>query len=334
MTSYFQGPITDNMATYLQYGIKDYAYAVADALSYFKDFDLIEPVPKGVPSVTSTIFEKMAPGQIGFGVEHLPVSKPTAKEVDTTLAVFGTIIQLNKLQIDLWQNQTSPKIQDGSLIARAIDQQMKSFVQQIDNFLFWGDDMRSVNILDNDRRLNSGTWKGLLNGFTNLAGGAGADDNMSAANDYWYTVDAYTKALKQAGHNSRQYIIFSDLNTWNGAGAGNNFYSTTGSHENDLVVARPDVASWIASPNAYDNAGTDYRFAVTTPRFQSIDARGRENPHPAKPYVLKQGYDFELVNIYGGNYDMQMNINIGVLCSLAIEETYATAVQRSGALTL
>ena len=333
MTSYWQGPITDNMATYLQYGIKDYAYAVADALGYFKAYDLIEYVPKGVPKVTSTIFEKMQPGQIGFGLEHVPVTKPHAKEVDTTLAVFASIVQLNKLQLDLWRHQTSPKIQDGSLLARAIDQQMKAMIQQIDNFLFWGDDMCSVNVLDNAALLNSGTWTGMLNGFTNLASGAGTDDNVSAANDYWYTIDAYIKALKIAGHNSKQYIVFSDLDTWNAAGATNNFYSTTGAHENDLCVARSDVAAWIASPNAYDNSGSDYRMCVTTPRFKSIDPRGNEQEHPVKPYVVKMGYDFELVPIFGGQMDMQFNVNIGVLTSLAIEETYATAIQRSGAQT-
>lgn len=333
MTNYWQGPITDNMATYLQYGIKDYAYTVADALGYFKAFDLIEYVPKGVPKVTSTIFEKMQPGQIGFGIEHVPVAKPHAKDIDTTLAVFASIVQLNKMQLDLWRYQTSPKIQDGSLLARALDQQLKSMVQQIDNFLFWGDDMQAKNVLDNDRRLNSGTWTGMLNGFTTLQAGAGTDDDVTAANDYWYTIDAYIKALKQAGHNSKQYIIFSDMDTWGAAGATNNFYTTTGAHENDLVVARADVSAWIVSPNAYDNSGTDYRMMLTTPRFKSIDARGNEQEHPVKPYVIKMGYDFEMVPIYGGQMDMQFNTNIGILVSLAIEETYPTAIQRSGALT-
>lgn len=322
------------MATYLQQGIRDYAYTVADALTYFKTFNLIDPVPKGVPKVTTTIFEKMQPGQIGFGLEHVPVAKPLAKEVTTQLAVFASIVQLNKQQIDLWKNQTSPRIQSGSLLARAIDQQLKAMVQQIDNFLFWGDDMRSVNVLDNANLLNSGTWTGLMNGFTTLAGGTGKDNDVTAANDYWDTVSNMIKALKQAGHNSKQYIIFSDMDTYNAAGTGNNFYSTTGAHENDLIIARHDVASWISSPNCYDNSESDYRLAVTTPSFSTIDPRGNLVKSQVKPYRLLMGYDFEIVPIFNGALDMQFNVNIGVLVSLALEETYSTAVQHTGALTL
>jgi hypothetical protein len=61
--TYWQGPVTDNMATYLQQGIRDYAYMTADALKYFRAFNLIDPIPRGAPKVTTTIFEKMQPGQ-------------------------------------------------------------------------------------------------------------------------------------------------------------------------------------------------------------------------------------------------------------------------------
>jgi hypothetical protein len=331
--SYWQGPVTDNMATYLQQGIRDYAYMTADALSYFRAFNLIDPVPRGAPKVTTTIFEKMQPGQIGFGLEHVPIAKPHATEKDSTIAVLASIVQLNKLQIDLWREQTSPHIQTGSLIAQAISQQLKAFVQQVDNFLFWGDDMASVNILDNAALLNSGTWTGMLNGFTALAGGTGKDDNVSAANDYWDTVTNMITALKKAGHNSKQYIIFSDLNTYDAAGATHSFYATTGGHENDIVIRRTDVASWVASPNAYDNSGTDYRMCVTTPEFSTIGPKGNIMKSNAKPYRLLMGYNFELVPLFNGGLDMQFNTNIGVLCSLVLEETYATAIQRTGALT-
>lgn len=338
--TYWQGPISDNMATYLQQGIRDYAYMTADALQYFRAFNLIDPIPRGVPSVTTTVFEKMQPGQIGFGLEHTPVAKPHSSEVDTTIAVLASIVQLNKLQIDLWREQTSPHIQTGSLIARAIDQQLKAFVQQVDNFLFWGDDMASANVLDNADLMGAGIWTGMLNGFTavktgsNTGGGTGGDDNVSAANDYWDTVTNCITSLKKAGHNSKQYIIFSDLNTYNGAQATNNFYSTVGGHESDIVIRRTDVASWIASPNAYDNTGTDYRMCVTTPEFSSISPKGALVKSNSKPYRLLQGYNFELVPLFNGGMDMQFNTNIGVLWSGAIEETYATALQRTGALTL
>jgi hypothetical protein len=243
------------------------------------------------------------------------------------------------MQIDLWKEQTSPHIQSGSLIAQAISQQLKAFVQQVDNFLFWGDDMASVNVLDNAARLAAGTFTGMLNGFTpvktgsNTGGGTGGDDNVSAANDYWDTVTNCITSLKKAGHNSKQYIIFSDLNTYDAAGQTNNFYSTAGGHENDFVIRRTDVASWVASPNAYDNSGTDYRMCVTTPEFSTIGPTGNLMKSNAKPYRLLQGYNFELVPLFNGGLDMQFNTNIGVLWSGVIEETYATAIQRTGALT-
>ena len=169
----------------------------------------------------------------------------------------------------------------------------------------------------------------MFNDFTSKGSGAGSDDNLTAAGDYIATIDSFIISLKDAGWDSDQYWVFSDLLTWQAAAKGNNFSSTTLTTERDRCIQRTDVAAWLSSPNMYD--GTNSRIVVTSP---ARSATARERTARTRPYRLLQGYNFRVFPLLGGGLDQNMNYQIAIVWSGILEKTHATSVYRSGNLTI
>jgi len=296
--------------------------------AYMQSYGLVDQIGEGLKQVESTVFKKMEKGRISYhGTQDLPDSVVKLTTVDSKLAMIGVKLVINKQDVDAWANNTSGIASGTTLPSIMIQEQMQMLYNQVDAFIFWGD---ATNVFrDADRWHDAGEWTDLLNGFTSNAAGAGSDNNTSAAGDYVATIDDYIIALKDAGWDSDQYYIMSDLYTWQAAGKSNNFSSTTLTTERDRVLQRPDIAGWIASPNAYD--GTNKRMLVTSPaRSMTV----KERTPRTRPYRLLEGYKFRVYPLFGGGMDQNMNFQIAVLWSGVIEETHATAIQRSGNLTV
>lgn len=296
--------------------------------SYMKRFGLIDNIGPGVKQVESTIFKKMEAGRRSYhGTQNLPDAVANVATVESKLAMIGTKVIVNKADVDAWVNNTSGIASGTTLPSVMVAEQIQQLFNQVDAFIFWGD---AGNVFrDNDKWQDAGEWTGLLNGFTSNSAGAGSDSNVSAAGDYVATVDDYIVALKNAGWDSDRYWIMSDMITWQNAGKTNNFSSTTLTTERDRVIQRNDIAGWIFSPNAYD--GTNSRMLLTSPA-RSMSARER-SPR-TRPYRLLQGYNFNVFPLFGGGMDANMNFQIAILWSGVIEETHATAIQRSPNLTV
>jgi len=321
--------LTDRQVEYLEKQIQLESYIRTRMYSYFKTNGLISPVGPGLDEAITTILRKLKPGQISMGVQSLPDSHMRLDPITTKMAIIGTVIVANVKDVDAWRHNSGAIGKNTNLISLAVAEQIQEFYDFIDRFCYYGDDIQDP--LDLDDLVGAGEFTGVMNGFTAIGGGAGGDDDVTAAGDYIATCDAAIKALKQAGWDSDQYYIFSDLDSWNAAAAGNNFYSTTGLIERDRVIERPDIKSWQSSANCYDNAGTAYRMAFMSPQ---MSAASKGQLKRTKPHRLLQGYEFKVFPLYNGGLDRQLNYNIALVHSLAIEETHPTSIQRTGTLTL
>lgn len=320
--------LTDRQVEHLEKQIQLESYIRTRMYSYFKVNGLIEPVGPGLDEAITTILRKMKPGQISMGVQSLPDSHMRLDPITTKMAIIGTVVVANVKDVDAWRHNSGAIGKNTNLISLAVAEQIQEFYDYIDRFCFYGDDIKDP--LDLDDMVGAGEFTGVMNGFTAFAAGGG-DDIVQAAGDYITTCDSATKALKIAGWDSDQYHIFSDLNTWNAAAAGNNFYATSALIERDRVIERPDIKSWQSSANCYDNAGTAYRMAFMSPQ-SSKASKGQLKR--TKPHRLLQGYNFKIFPLYGGGLDRQLNYNIAIVHSLAVEETHPLSIYRTGTLTL
>ena len=301
------------------------------AYKYMAANGLIDPVGEGLSQVETTKFKKMKPGRISFGLQNLPDAVARVDTVDSKIAVIGTKVLVNKQHVDAWVNNTANIAGGTTLPTIMISEQIQTLFNQVDAFLFWGDAYRTdLNVgRDQEPWASAGEFKGFLNAFTTKASGAGSDNNQTAAGDYVATVDSFIVSLKNAGWDSDQYTIFSDLATWQAAGKGNNFSSTTLTTERDRVLQRTDVTAWFGSPNAFD--GSNSRMCITSPG-RSMGANPRV-PR-TRPYRLLEGYKFRVFPLFGGGLDANMNFQIAIIWSGVLEKTHDDAVIRSGNQTL
>lgn len=319
--------LTDRQVEYLEKQIQLESYIRTRMYSYFKTNKLISNVGPGLDEAITTILRKMKPGQISMGVQSLPDSHMRLDPITTKMCILGTVIVANVKDVDAWRHNSGAIGKNTNLISLAVAEQIQELYDMIDRFCFYGDDIQ--NPLDLDDMVGAGAFTGVMNGFTAFQ--YGGDDDVTAAGDYIGVCDQAIKALKQGGWDADQYYIFSDLDTWNAAAAGNNFYATSALIERDRVIERADIRSWQASANAYDNAGTAYRMAIMSPQ-PSAASKGQLKR--TKPHRLLQGYDFKVFPLYNGGLDRQLNYNIAIVHSLAIEETHPTSIQRTNSLTL
>lgn len=302
---------------------RTYGYA------FLQEHGLIDPVGEGLSQVETTVFKKMKPGRISYGLQDLPDAVVRLDTVDSKIAVIATKILVNQQHVDAWVNNTANIASGTTLPNVMISEQIQTLFNQVDGFIFWGSAYRSELQRDVGKWEGSAEFTGMFNAFTAKGAGAGSDENMTAAGDYVATIDSYITSLKDAGWDSDQYWIFSDLSTWASAAKGNNFSSTTLTTERDRVIQRTDIAAWLSSPNMYD--GTNSRFVVTSPA-RSMTAK--ERTARTRPYRLLEGYKFRVFPLFGGGLDANMNYQIAIVWSGILEKTHDSAIYRSGNLTL
>jgi hypothetical protein len=314
--------LTDRQLQIIQRRIMSASWNATQFYSYFQAHKgLVNNVGKGIITHITTKWEKMKPGQISRGFQDLPDSHPRFTEVTTTLCELATKVVIPVQERDAWASNN--QVGSGDKVQQTIQKQILALTNQVDQFLAQGDLMKTP--LADDKAAGESKYTGLFNGFTTLGGGDGGDNNMTAAGDYISDFSNRVKALINAGFEAEKYIIMSDVDTWQAAQKGNNLYTggSTVSTEMDAVMARKDVQTWIKSPNA-QNSSSQSQILVTTP-YTSMG-------EPA--YRLHQGYNFDVIPLYGGGLGPSAMYEIIVAWSGAIEELHATAVQRSGSLTL
>lgn len=257
---------------------------------------LVRSVEEGLEQITLTTFDKMKPGQISGGIQDIPTQYVKMYQETNPLMYLATKISIPVNFVDAWNNNNL--IQAKDIIAMALNETMKPLMNQVDQFIAYGSDMKTP--LSFDRMKQSTKFTGLFNGFQTFSGGitSGGDDNMTAAGDYIATYVNAKYNLASQGFDTGPFFILSDYKTATAAQQGNNLYTTYApvtEYDHILKNYSNELYGWIDSINAYPNSNTSlYRMCVTQP-FISIQGQKSE---PA--YALYIGYNFRLFNLWNG----------------------------------
>ena len=316
MASYY-GSLTQNQVKFIQAEIEEQTWNNTLLRNFFNNSinpGLTRKIPEGLLTYETQLWEKLKPGKIGADIYDLPENTPGFKVQEAKIMVLGTKIVLGYSDILRWRN--NKQINGGGDMMGMMAQMMPAMLAR-------GDAMK--NPVAGDFMAGAGVFTGIFNGGTAFAAGLGSDDIVNAAGDYISSFARAKKALKKAGFEKKKYMILSDLDVEEAAQQGTSLYVTyTPITEYRAILERPDVAGWIASHNFIDEAETDYKMVVTTPYTSE-----------SKPaYRLIQGFDFRAIPLFGGALNGNLQYEVAVIWSGALEFLFADAAQVSGTLTL
>lgn len=319
---------TANTAQQFQDYIVGYLKVTPSLYKMFVANGLKRNIGEGIDRIDYLEALEIDGGKMSPTIHEHNIVTPQWKEVKVGLLYLNTLIRLSKQDVDKHRNG---KWLRGDLIQDTIRQVMPTMVNQMDQFLAWGDRMKDA-LASLDRYRNTDTFTGLFNSGTTLAAGKDADNDVTAEGDILYTVGKYRKALRAAKHEMKNYLILSDLDTALEADiATNHFYSTVGVSEYQRVMEKKYVKDWIDSDNFIDNSEAKYRMAMIAPRQinPQIGGKGMQNN-----FELLMGYDFAVEPVYGGQLDIDKFYNWAVICSMAFVVYHDTSIQHSGDLII
>ena len=317
---------TTNMLRKIQRQLVHASYSRAKLLGWFKAVGNILDIGEGILKNTFTKLEKMEPGEIISDLSALPTNDPRFTEQTTSLLTIGAKIALPMDLLDRYANNNLIEI----TVNQVIEAQLKSFTEQIDQFLAYGDSYKTPRT--GDKNAAEDFAKGLFNGGTAFGAGDGGDDNMSAAGDYQSTVSLAIQALEVAGFESEiGYYMFSDNITYHTAERGvhqlNNYTFT---NERRAIDANKDIRKWIQSIH-FTNPSAEKRIVITTPYSRPVPDGGDKQVFA---YRLIRGYNLKVSPLFGGGLSGKGRYEWIILWSGALEILNSGAIQTSGALTL
>lgn len=297
------------------------------------DGGLVKSVEEGLEEVVTTNYAKMKPGQISGGVQDIPKQYIKLEQSSAPLMYLTTKVVIGRTFADAWANNNF--IKAGQMLDSAISQAMLPLINQVDQFLAYGDDMKDP--ISSDSMSGAGKFTGLFNGFQTFAGGDGEDNDVADAGDFISTYVNGRDELKEQGYDGLPYYILSDHKTASAAEKGNNLYKTYAPVTEKRALIREygtiqnELAGWLDSINAIPNSGsTKYRMAITQP---FISQRGKKI-EPA--YMLYQGYNFRVFPIYGGGLNSNLEYEYAIIWSGRLQEigNGSYALYHTGDLTL
>lgn len=263
------------------------------------DGGLVKSVAEGLEEVVITSWDQMKPGQIAGGLQDIPEQHIKLDQETQPLMYLATKITIPVNIIDAWNNNQN--IKAGQMLGRAIDKAMNAMINQVDQFIAYGDDMKDP--LSHDTYSGAGDYTGLFNGFSTFTAGTG--DDVSAAGAYISSYVDARRELENNNYDSGPYYILSDNATYAAAESGNNVNtSPTFQTEARYLINEygqqsglmpPELGGWISSVNAFRNSSsTASRLAITQP-YTSIRGNRIE---PAM--LLYVGYNFRVFPLWGG----------------------------------
>lgn len=293
--------------------------------NFFNDNGLVRNIGEGVDKLTYMDWKKPEGAQMSSSIHDVNVIVPRIGETTIGLLYLACKIQLSMQDVDKFKNN---QLTGGNLIRETVIRTMPVMVNQVDQFLAWGDEMKDpVSAIDPFR--GTGTHTGIFNGGTSIAGGVDSNNDMQDLGDYLATIINMRNALKAAGHDMPKYPIFSDLTTDKYSQLENQFISGVGIDEQQRVLEKKYIANWMSSDNFIDYTQAKYRMAMLAPK-QRV-ARGKRGVVPNMELV--QGYPFKVhMEHKGGTNNGYYEWLLIWSGKLIIRNT--TSLQRTPTLTL
>lgn len=324
------GILTPRMTEVIQSKLVSASYTNAELLGWFKTIGNTRNIGEGILKNTITKIEKMEGGEIVIDLSAVPTNEVRFEELTTKLLTIAAKIAIPFNVVDAYKN--NPQVDVG--LNDIIETQLKAFVEQIDQFLAYGDSF--LRPRTGDKNAAEDFAKGIFNGGTTFGAGDGADDIMNAAGDYQSTVSLGLQALEAAGFKHNKNFMFSDNVTYHTAERGvhqlNNYDFV---NERMAIDKNPRITSWIFSTH-FTNPSTERRIVITTPWINEVPRAkiGPEDKKSTFAYKLLQGYNLKVVPLYGGGLSGQGKYEFYIVHSCALEFARTGAIQASGALTL
>lgn len=292
------------------------------------DGGLVRSVDEGLEEIITTKWTKMKPGQIAGGLQDIPRNLIKIEQDSQPLMYLATKIAIPQNYMDAWEN--NQYIKAGNMLAQATDQAMSALVNQVDQFIAYGDDMKTP--LSHDYLKAAGKFTGLFNGFQSFSGGLGEDDVMTAAGDYIGTYVNGRENLKGQGLDAGPYFILSDNTTAAAAEQGNNLYTTYAPVTERRALIREygeiqgELGGWIDSINAFPGSNTSQNAICVTQPF--ISQRG-EKIEPA--YLLYVGYNFRVFPLWNGGLNDNLEREVAIVWSGRLQQINDYALYHTGA---
>lgn len=316
---------TRTMQTMISNYVRDFLLAEPSVYKWFKENNLIRKIPPGQDRWRYFQEEEVGYSKLTSTIHDYQILSPQFQENDVYLMMFNGKIRISKDQLDKFR---SGVFVSGDLMARTVASAVRQQLNQVDQFLVWGDSMLNPGSTI-DPIKGQGVFTGILNGGTALGGGIGADNDVTDAGDYVATVAEQYQALQNAAHQSNEYVLISDPDTRLQAFQGNQYLSTTGSTEYARILNDyPWLKQWIATPNCHAYGSETHRMAMIAPKQR--DGQGKS----VNTIEAIMGYNFEVTPVANGGLTESGNYEAFLQTSIAFVEYWSTAIQRTGDLTI
>lgn len=332
MTTWAQ--MSDRQVEYIQGRLRYQSYYKTLGYSWMKKYGYIKPLPPGLKEVLEYKILQTEPGDMGFTPEVFRVLTIQVKDYSWKVLLIGKEISFGLRDIQAWVNNTSNIGKETSMEQSAIMEYQQKMYLQLDGFVFWGTNMSKAVATDPWHATNEIT--GLFNGFTAFGAGAGEDNYVDAAYDYYISLNNAIADLRNNGYEADQYTVFSSIDTKNDCdgGTANHRIGTYG-FETELkaCLAKPNIFGWYDSPATVDYAGTSDRIVIVPNIMSKANELGSmQQKDRSTPFCIYQE-PIQVVPLYGGNVQRGLKRSVVVYTALAWAQTNPLAVERSGDLS-
>jgi len=325
--------MSDRQVEYIQSRLRYESYYKTWGYSWMKNNGYILPMPEGILEVMEHVIQETEPANMTKDVEEFRDLKIQIKKQTYNVILLGRVLEFGLRDIQAWMNSSAPIGKETSLEQATIAEFQQKLYLQLDGFTFWGTNMRDAVATD--------IWKGtdeitgMFNGFTAFGAGAGEDNYVDAAMDYYISVNNAVDDLVDAGYEADSYTIFSSRAVKNDCDGGTtNHRNTTAGFKTELreVLAKPEVDRWIASPACLDYAQTANRMVVVPNIMNKANVLGSENQiDRGSPFAIYEE-PIHVVPLYGGNLADGLKRKVAIYTALAFAQTNTNAIVRSGTL--
>jgi len=318
---------SDHLSRTIERYVKEFVLVQPTLYNFFQTNGLVRNIGEGIDKLTYFDWKQPEGAQMATTIHDANVIVPRLGETTVGLLYLAYNVQISENDIDKFKNN---QWIGGNLIQETVNRTIPVMINQVDQFLAWGDEMKDEVKLDPFS--GKGEFFGIFNGGTAVAAGIDGGDDVQVAGDYLATVWKMRKALLSAAHSLPKYMLFSDLDTKYYATLENQFYSQVGITEYQRIRNLPFIQDWIVSPNFIDKTELKYRMAMIAPKQRIKRSQNKGSVVPTMELV--QGYPFVVKPAFQGGMDDKGFRTFKIIWSGRLIEYYSTAIQRTGTLTL
>lgn len=308
--------------------LKSYLLVTPSLYNFMKTIGNVDTLPLGHKRFQYFDIKKPDGARMASTIHNANIISPQWGDTNV-----GLLTLVGKIQISAedWDRYRTGQWIKGDLVQDTINMVVPVMLNQVDQFIAWGDEMKSPVDADLDAFQGSGAHTGIFNGGTEINAGLDEDEDMTAAGDFLNTVQRMRKALRAAGHEQAKYPILSDLDTAIAATDGNQFYSTVGIDEKQRIREKKWVSEWMDSDNFIDYTEAKYRMAMIAPKQNNNNSR---NKGMANNFELVESYPFTVKPLHNGGLSSDGYFESLIIWRGAFVEYHTTAIQRTPTLTL